>query len=193
MLRATQALNFPSSAVVFWGIKGDNIRDADNPSFWNAHEAWLVVSYVQQLLAADIKREDIGIITPYQKQVFNIKKLLDRLDAVNAVDASESGKLKVGSVEEFQGQEKMVIIVSTVRSVGSNYIDRIGRNSVRQLLGFVNSPERLNVAISRARALLIICGDPEVLCIDHYWRSVVQYCVDKKSYLGVGIPKHLLE
>lgn len=115
------------------------------------------------------------------------------MDSANSEDPSEVEKVKVGSVEEFQGQEKMVIIVSTVRSVGSNFIDRIQRNSVRQLLGFVNSPERLNVAISRARALLIICGDPEVLCIDHYWRSVVKYCVEKKSYLGVGIPKHLLE
>ncbi|XP_034251738.1 probable RNA helicase armi [Thrips palmi] len=193
MVRATTALNFPNSAVVFQGIKGDTVREPDNPSFWNFQECFQVVMLVQELLAADIKREDIGVITPYQKQAMKIRFHLEKLDSSKSVDPSETLKLKVGSVEEFQGQEKMVVIISTVRSVGSDHIDRIGRNSVRQLLGFVNSPERLNVAISRARALLVICGDPEVLCIDHYWRSVVKYCVEKKSYLGVALPKHFLE
>lgn len=193
MVSATNGLKLPNSAVVFRGIKGHVVREADNPSFCNMQECIQVVTYVQQLLDADIKREDIGIITPYQKQVQKIKMLLEKLDSMNAEDPSESAKLKVGSVEEFQGQEKLVIIVSTVRSIGFDHIARIGRNTVRQLLGFVNSPERLNVAISRARALLIICGDPEVLCIDHYWRSVVKYCVDKGSYRGVGLPMHLLE
>lgn len=101
---------------------------------------------------------------------------------------------KIGSVEEFQGQERLVIILSTVRSSGKNYVDYEQRNAARKLLGFVNNKERLNVAISRARALLLIIGDPEVLCVDPYWRNVVKYCVDRNAYVGgVGIPKQLLE
>lgn len=60
---------------------------------------------------------------------------------------------KVGSVEEFQGQEKMAIIVSVVRSSP----DLISYD-MQRALGFVANARRLNVALSRARAILIILG-----------------------------------
>ncbi|KAK3913005.1 putative RNA helicase armi [Frankliniella fusca] len=183
--RATQHLNLPHSAVIFRGIAGHALRDNDSPSFCNHEESYEVVSYAIQLLNADVKSEDIGIITPYQKQVKRIRITLERLGG------PEAQGIKVGSVEEFQGQERMVIIISTVRSLGHAHIETTRWNTSRQLLGFVSNPERLNVSISRARALLIICGDPNVLLHDTYWRSVVKYCIDRNAYLGIAIPKHL--
>lgn len=194
--RATESLQLPHSAVVFQGLKGSVLRGEDSPSFWNPQESMKVIVNVRQLLKAKIKCEDIGIITPYQKQASKIKRTLEMLafsDSGDDIDIDKNvGAIKVGSVEEFQGQERMVIILSTVRSTGSQNITQIGRNTTRQLLGFVSNPERLNVAISRARALLIVCGDPEALCLDPYWRSVVRYCIEHQSYTGVGVPKHLL-
>jgi len=69
---------------------------------------------------------------------------------------------QVGSVEEFQGQERKVIIISTVRSRDPTEIDD-DRCCVRSALGFVANPKRFNVAITRARALLIVVGNPLVL------------------------------
>lgn len=86
---------------------------------------------------------------------------------------------KVGSVEEFQGQERKIIILSTVRSCN----DFIG-NDARHALGFVASPRRLNVAITRPRALLIIIGNPFLLTKDPCWRSVLTYCLKNDSYTG---------
>jgi helicase MOV-10 len=54
-----------------------------------------------------IDMKTVGVITPYRKQVEKLKKLLD---------AHGYGMVKVGTVEEFQGQEMRVIIISTVRS-----------------------------------------------------------------------------
>ena len=86
-----------------------------------------------------------------------------------------------------------MIILSTVRSSGKDIVDPHRRNALKQLLGFVSNEARLNVAISRARALLLIIGDPEVLCTDPRWREVVKYCVDRESYLGVGLQRNLLD
>lgn len=86
---------------------------------------------------------------------------------------------KIGSVEEFQGQERKVIILSTVRSAS----ELVG-DDVKHALGFVRSPRRLNVAISRAKCLLIIIGNPYLLSKDVYWRRVYQYCVNNRAYTG---------
>lgn len=95
---------------------------------------------------------------------------------------------KVGSVEEFQGQERKVIILSAVRSA-SNFVSE----DIKHALGFVASPRRLNVAITRARALLIILGNPELLSQDPYWRSVLIYCIERGSYTGSNFLSSYLE
>lgn len=68
---------------------------------------------------------------------------------------------QIGSVEEFQGQEKKVIILSTVRSIKEN--ETADDASLISALGFLANPKRFNVSISRAIALLIVIGNPLIL------------------------------
>lgn len=86
---------------------------------------------------------------------------------------------RIGTIEEFQGQEFDVIILSTVRSC-EEYLS----SDIAHSLGFVASPKRLNVAISRSKSLLIVIGNPKLLCQDTYWRYVVKYCIDMGCYVG---------
>jgi superfamily I DNA and/or RNA helicase len=58
-----------------------------------------------------------------------------------------SSKVSVHTVDSFQGSEASVVILSLVRSNSSNTI------------GFLSDSRRLNVAITRAKDMLIIVGD----------------------------------
>ncbi|KAI8425247.1 hypothetical protein MSG28_007044, partial [Choristoneura fumiferana] len=58
----------------------------------------------------DVKPVDIGIIAPYIRQVYKMKSWLIS-NAAAGLDAVE-----IGTVEAFQGKEKRVILVSTVRA-----------------------------------------------------------------------------
>ena len=76
------------------------------------------------------------------------------------LESFDMGSVKVGSVEQFQGQEREVIIVSTVRSTAKhNGFDKT------YCLGFLSNPSRFNVAVTRAKSLLIIVGIPHRLCL----------------------------
>lgn len=63
-----------------------------------------------------------------------------------------------------------MIMVSTVRS-NQNFISF----DINHTLGFVANPRRFNVAITRAKALLIIVGDPIILSLDPMWRKFLNY------------------
>ena len=77
---------------------------------------------------------------------------------------------RVSTVDRFQGMERNIVIVSMVRSniIQSSKNQQPDRKRYpkygypeQHSLGFAQSPNRLNVALSRARRLLIIVGNRE--------------------------------
>ncbi|KAK6623465.1 hypothetical protein RUM43_009317 [Polyplax serrata] len=163
------------AAIIFHAIVGENQREPATPSFFNPHEVWETVTYTKKLYEAGLKCSDIGIITPYVQQVRKLRHVLDALKIAQP---------KIGTVEEFQGQERNVIIISAVRSSTK----RISSN-IREMLGFLACPQRLNVALTRARALLIILGNPLFLAKDPHWKTVIEYCQSNKSFTGCNFFK----
>ena len=92
---------------------------------------------------------------------------------------------KIGSVEEFQGQEKPVIIVTTVRSQDhQGYV----QDDASRGLGFLQCEKRFNVAITRAMSLLIVIGDPHLLAQDQSWSEFLKHCILLKTYKGCDLP-----
>jgi superfamily I DNA and/or RNA helicase len=118
----------------------------------------------QRYLDKFTREEDkqIGIISFYGKQIRQLRGI-----------AREHHNLpiRVSTVDRFQGMERNIVIVSMVRS---NLIQsskdqqpdkkRYGTDGYpkQKSLGFAQSPNRLNVALSRARRLLIIVGNREL-------------------------------
>uniref|UniRef100_A0AAY5K1W3 RNA helicase n=1 Tax=Esox lucius TaxID=8010 RepID=A0AAY5K1W3_ESOLU len=159
--------------VVFHGVAGRDEREENSPSFFNVAEVEVLMEYMRKLLQGQGKRglatispKDIGIIAPYRKQVEKIRKALKIVEKEFKLTSIKD--LKVGSVEEFQGQERRVILVSTVRS-SAKYIQTDQRFS----LGFVKNEKRFNVAVTRAKALLVVVGNPLVLRGDPAWDRYV--------------------
>ncbi|KAG0706249.1 P-loop containing nucleoside triphosphate hydrolase protein [Suillus ampliporus] len=158
--------------IIFHSISGKDDREASSPSFFNIDEATEVVKYVQLLRdnrQIKVALKDIGVIAPYHAQCLRIRKLLK----------SMADEVKVGSVEEFQGQERRVIIISTVRS-SREFLEF----DLKRTLGFVANPRRFNVAVTRAQALLIVIGDPNVLSLDPLWRSFLNYVHSNGGWTG---------
>ncbi|XP_064616004.1 LOW QUALITY PROTEIN: RNA helicase Mov10l1-like [Liolophura sinensis] len=163
--------------LIFHGVRGEDMRDGNSPSWFNPAETVQVIQYVQMLLHEEPHRiapEEIGIITAYRKQVEKIRLLMEKLGIP---------KIKVGSVEEFQGQERKAVIISTVRST-----ENLLRFDVRHNLGFLSNPKRFNVSITRAQALLIVIGNPFVLSQDPYWEPLIGYSVESGAYTGCDPP-----
>lgn len=82
-------------AAFFFGVDGKNMQDNDSPSWYNPMEAKDVFFMAVSLYRANIHEDQIGILTPYAKQVKTIRNLFIGTDVAMP---------KIGSVEEFQGQ-----------------------------------------------------------------------------------------
>uniref|UniRef100_A0A665X863 RNA helicase n=1 Tax=Echeneis naucrates TaxID=173247 RepID=A0A665X863_ECHNA len=168
--------------LLFHGVRGTEMREGNNPSWFNPGEAVQVMIYCCQLakkLYNPVHVSDIGIIAPYKKQCEKIRVLLGKVGLSD---------IKVGSVEEFQGQEFLVIIMSTVRSNES-----VQSSDLQGALGFLANPKRFNVAVTRPKALLLIVGNPHILIRDSCFRALLQYCFINGAYVGCDPPPYLRE
>ncbi|XP_027077644.2 uncharacterized protein [Coffea arabica] len=130
-------------------LGGKEEQDEDGHSLRNMVEAAVVVNIVQRLFRAwkcSNAFLSIGVISPYAAQVAVLQDKLCR-----KYEKVEKFVVKVKSVDGFQGGEEDIVIISTVRS---NFGGSIG---------FLCSPLRSNVALTRARHSLWILGNSRTL------------------------------
>lgn len=111
--------------------------------------------------------EEIGVITFYLPQMLELRdKLYPSLKGNKAgwknfeqhKQENDFGiPFRINTVDRFQGMERNIVIVSTVRSDKRKSED--GKITRNKDLGFAKAPARINVAFSRAKRLLIIIGN----------------------------------
>ena len=92
-----------------------------------------------------MEQDDIIIVAPYNLQVMALEE---------ALEAAGLDRIQVGTVDRFQGKEAAVCLVSMTAST----VDDSPRG-----MEFLLSLNRLNVAISRAKALALVFGSPRLL------------------------------
>ncbi|KAM3858876.1 putative helicase mov-10-B.1 [Diretmus argenteus] len=102
--------------VIFHRVVGTNEQESDSPSLFNIAEVEVLMDYLKILVCGQRKTmpRNIGIIATYRKQVEKIHKALEIVD--KDLGGKKLEDITVGTVEEFQGKESQVILLSTVRS-----------------------------------------------------------------------------
>ncbi|HZH71549.1 MAG TPA: AAA domain-containing protein [Mariniphaga sp.] len=118
------------------------------------YEAMIVAEMVSDLMSNGIDLENIGILTPYRAQVREIKKALNSI--IGGVDTEDTESLFVDTVDRMQGQERDYIIYSMSNSHPLES---------KRRLDFFYSPNRLNVAITRAIKKCIVIANYKVFDI----------------------------
>jgi superfamily I DNA and/or RNA helicase len=121
-------------------------------SFYNEKEIYLTKEILKTLdrgyktlIDEGLMKEacSVGVISLYGDQVSELKKEVGKMK----FESLNFNKSKVSTVDEFQGKEEDIIIVNFVRN-----------NPLFEAGDFVKKFERINVALSRARKMLIIVG-----------------------------------
>ena len=171
----------PAHPLVFLDL---GHRNATTRSF---REAGVVLDVLLALLEAGVPQSEIAVVVPYRAQAREIRSLLRQ-----AVPDDEIRRhIVIDTVERMQGQERDVVIVSLTTSQAT---------FAAQLAEFFFQPERLNVAVTRARSKLIVVGSRHVLeaqpeLEEHQesvalWRDFIASC-SYRAYDALGLqPTH---
>ncbi|KAB8071795.1 P-loop containing nucleoside triphosphate hydrolase protein [Aspergillus leporis] len=139
--------------LIFWDTQGGDFPEKTDDkevgqkeallgeSKSNEMEAMVVAKHVDNLVQSGLKPEDIAVITPYNGQLAILSQML----------REKYPGIELGSVDGFQGREKEAVVVSLVRSNGEHEV------------GFLGERRRLNVAMTRPKRHLCVCGDSETI------------------------------
>ncbi|KAJ0417154.1 hypothetical protein BJY00DRAFT_325758 [Aspergillus carlsbadensis] len=198
---------------LFW-LDHENPEDPGDPeesmqSKTNTWEADMVTALVSHLCRqGKYKPGEIAVLTPYVGQLRLLKDKLENvadlvisepdladLDELEGVTGQATpgdtrrgllrgsllDQVRMATVDNFQGEEAIVVIVSLVRS-----------NQFRNP-GFLKSPNRINVLLSRAKHGMYIIGNAQTSCQVPMWGSVIRMLEDGLNIgrqLELHCPRH---
>ena len=114
----------------------------------------------QLLQSGEFAVEDCAFISPYSGQVLMAKERLPK-------------KVRISTIDSFQGQEKEIIFLSLVRSNDDCEI------------GFLKDYRRMNVAITRAKEQLVVIGDSATIGADAFYQAFLNYVEQHGTYRTV--------
>jgi hypothetical protein len=142
-----------SPSAKFGGSRG-NEGEAEAIARWLTDNFSSLVAYARaqddtliQVEDAVVFQKSIGVVTPFSKQAQLIRK--------KSKD-SNLPSFTVGTVHSLQGDEKLVVLFSSVYGINDKSVGKF----------YDVKPNMLNVAVSRAKDSFIAFGDPNVFGVD---------------------------
>ncbi|KUM40485.1 AAA domain-containing protein [Arthrobacter sp. EpRS71] len=139
--------------VVVRTAAGNHMRQHHSGGRTNQREADVIAKEVLGQFCSGIPNHEIGVVTPYRRQVDKVTEAL-------------LATIQADTVHKFQGRQKSVIIMSTV-------LDET--NSGQAGIGFVDDPHLVNVAVSRAVKRFVLVTNNEMLPTSRHLRDLVHF------------------
>ena len=142
----------------------------------NEHEAKFLVALCRHLMQQGYRADQITLLTTYTGQMYAIRDCLQEEDAIKEPlkpenDSSFRG-VRVTTVDNFQGEENDIILLSLVRS------------NKDEKVGFIKIVNRACVALSRARKGFYCIGNFGLLSKhSDIWKKIV---TDLKASSSIG-------
>jgi len=157
-------------------------EERQGTSWRNAAEVRVVLDFVESVLSSrgpfPVVAEEVSVITPYAQQRHEIiTELLGRSSGAPMGSArAELRKVRVATVDGFQGAESDLVIFSAVRA------NTAGR------LGFLQDERRANVLLTRARRGLVVFADARTLrqAAGTVWGRWVQWADELGAVTSLG-------
>ncbi|KAJ3985164.1 P-loop containing nucleoside triphosphate hydrolase protein [Lentinula detonsa] len=163
----------------------------------NPFEARMVLKIIKYLVQQGYRTDDLVVLTPYLGQLYKLQNelqsetdpVLNDLDNFELIQAgllprfhhtnSSNKKLRLATIDNYQGEESDIVVISLTRSNSNNDI------------GFMFAPERLNVLLSRARNGLILIGNSHTFTHarkgHELWSKLLAFLHDHKHVYD-GLP-----
>jgi ATP-dependent RNA/DNA helicase IGHMBP2 len=109
-------------------------------------------------------RPDIAIISPYKEQVVRFEQLfISEPELLPFVEDALRPRVTINTIDGFQGQERDIVYLSLVRS------------NPKSEIGFLSDYRRMNVAMTRARKLLVVVGDSATIGKNPFYTAFLDY------------------
>ena len=162
-IAANQPLQFIDTA-------GCGFEEQVNPSSksrFNPDEYLIIREHMLQLIEACKKegdQADIAIISPYKEQVSYIE------DQLKDDEQLRDHQIKVSTIDGYQGQEKDVVYISLVRC------------NEKGDIGFLKDYRRMNVAMTRAKRMLVLVGDSGTISSDKFYSAFLNHIDQVQAY-----------
>lgn len=144
-------------------MEDNNENNQNLKSYSNMHEAKYMVALCEYFLNQGYRPEEITLLTMYAGQLLVLRKLMpkERFQGV-----------RVTAVDNFQGEENKIILLSFVRS------------NTKKKIGFLGSENRICVALSRAQEGFFCIGNFTMLAEkSKLWKKIVE---DMKTWEAIG-------
>lgn len=164
--------------VFFNLLNSAEARDTRALSRRNASEAELAVNLYLTLKNAcppDTIAGKVGVITPYSQQQSELRRIFRR-----TLGDNYEQQVEINTVDGFQGREKDIIILSTVRADPTKNI------------GFLSDVRRMNVALTRAKYACYVVGSEATLVSSPPWKRFLDHVWDTNSLVHVEDPSENL-
>ncbi|PNP38328.1 hypothetical protein TGAMA5MH_09686 [Trichoderma gamsii] len=180
----------------------DNVIDRRDPSSKaskkNTFEADMVLKTVKYLSQQGYRSENMVVLTPYMGQLSLLRQKLSEINDpyLNDLDTHElvraglmthaaaktsKGRLRLSTIDNYQGEESDIVIISLARS------------NKRGDIGFLVARERLVVLLSRARNGIILIGGMNTFLASKKGNEIWTVYFDamkEKGFLFDGLPVH---